>query len=282
MKSFTNINIHFCDACNPQQKSINEVHVKKVIKTYQEEGLELEEEVSILFLFAFNGRSIQYPCEFGFVVAKATPEYSNFIKENACEVKKLRDFSSYGYIVYLSRIIAEDESEISRVLTISHEVRHIVQDIGLENSHLKDIVLKKYLRMRCLNYFNEVYRNMPAEIDAFRESKRIAIRIYGEDKVEAFLNEEIDQHRDRMVRTCPDSPGHNDEIEWLSYWEHLKSINIKDNYDFRSEFQGVWKMYGPLIEEEVGRIRLKQEDERIDLEKSLLEAYGFLISPVRM
>jgi len=279
--------VHFCDFCDPQKKSLNESCVKKVVDTYYGEGIDLEQKGEVLFFFAFNSRSIRYPEELGFLIAKESLEYGSFQKEYDHEVKKIKDFSLFEYVIYLSGKLGEEESEISKILTVAHECKHLIQDLGVENSLLKDLLLKKYFKLKCqypnkhyrtiLNR-NMFYRNMPSEYDAFRESKRMAFKICGKENTEKFLDHEINEHKNRLIYTRCDSAGLSDEIVKLTYWEHTKAINVKELFDFKKEFGNIWNKYNQAIKTEIKKISGKSGEQRNEKEKDLLEAYNFLCS----
>jgi hypothetical protein len=269
--------IHFCDFCDPQKKPLNESCVEKVVKAYHKEGIDLEKKGKLLFFFAFNWRSINYPDELGALVAKNSSEHGSFQKEYENEVKKIKGFSLFEYVIYLSGKLGEEDSEISKILTLSHECKHLIQDLDVEDGYIKDMVLRKYLRLRCPDW-NQVYRNMPSEYDAFRESKRIAFKICGKEKVEKFLDDKINEHKNRLIYTRCDSTGLSDEVARLTYWEHIKAINIHECFDFKEEFNKIWNIYGRIVRTEIGEINKKCEEELSGSEEELIQAYNFLMS----
>lgn len=275
-----NIQIHFSRLYNSfplnETKAENEACVKKAVDAYSAEGIELDKKARILFFFVSNGLSIRDPSWLGDVIAKRSPEYTSFTEGYAYEIGEIRDFASFEYIVRIAPCVGECPCEIAKVLTIAHECRHIAQDLSAENCLLKDLVLKKYLRLKS-SYQNEVYRNLPTELDALRQSKRIACKIYGEKKVGTFLDERIKKHRDKLIYMRPDSNGAADEVAGLTYWEHLKAINVEENVDFVTEFDRIWKQYSPAIKAEVDEIRTKCEEDWNEKETNLVKAHEFLI-----
>jgi len=273
------VQFHFCELYNnfplDQKVSLNKSCVKKVIAAFEKEGINLKEYENILFFFSDNKRSLRYPDELGSLISKTSPEYKDFQNNYTDEIKKIKNFSSFEYVIYLSKRVGESDCEIFKILTISHECQHIIQDLKIRNIILKAIVLKKYLKLKC-RFSNEVYRNLPSEYDAFRESKRISFIICSRENVENFLDKKIKCYKNRLIYTSPSSNGINNEASNLTYWEHIKAINIEELFDLDREFEKIWAIYEKDIKKEISRISRIQTNERKESEKDFLEAYKFL------
>ncbi len=85
-RKMKDIQCHFCNGCNLQQRPMNEACVNKVVDAYKKEGIDLEKKGKILFFFAFNSRSVRYPDELGALISKGFPENENFNRDYADEV----------------------------------------------------------------------------------------------------------------------------------------------------------------------------------------------------
>jgi hypothetical protein len=121
---------------------------------------------------------------------------------------------------------------------------------------------------------------MPSEYDAFQESKRIAFKICGKVKTEKFMDDKINEHKNRLIYTLCDSDGFSDQVMKLTYWEHIKAINVKEVFDFKIEFSDIWNKYSQAINTEIKGIIGKSGEQRNEEEKDLLEAYNFLCSKI--
>jgi hypothetical protein len=75
----------------------------------------------------------------------------------------------------------------------------------------------------------------------------------------------------------PDSNGSADEVAGLTYWEHLKAINIEENVDFKTEFDSIWKNYSPAIKGQVDEIKTRCGKDWNQEETDLVKAHEFLI-----
>jgi hypothetical protein len=212
----------------------------------------------------------------------------NIQVEHSDEVERINSFDCFEYIIVLTKILGASESKEFKILTISHECRHLIQELRIKDNHSKYIVLKRYFDLILNRYFksesecylkelsNKIYRNMPTDYDANLFSKRMAFKICREEKVNEFLDEKIKECRIKLLHTRFDSPGIVDEAISLTYWEYIKAINIKVSFDYAREFEEIWNTYDCPIKKEIEIISSKGEEQRDKFEKDLLKAYNFL------
>ena len=268
------IQFHFCDLYNNfplnQKIDINKSCVEKVIATFEKDGTDLKEYENLLFFF-YDRSNFNYPEELGAFINKTSPEYDDFIKNYGFEINNIKNFPVFDNIIFLSIILGDCHNETFKVLSIAHECQHFIQSIEVKNINLKDIVLKKYLRMKCL-YSNKTYRELPTEIDAFRTSKRIAYKIYCKEKVEKFIDEEIEYYRSRLLRIRKNSMMFDNENEKKNYWEYVKSINPDVPFDLKIEFEKIWAVYEKDIKDEINRVYEVPSDKMKESEKDFLKA----------
>ena len=121
-------------------------------------------------------------------------------------------------------------------------------------------VLRGYLQVE-KKFTNELYRNTPTEVDAFRKSKIIAIKIFDKKKVDYFIKKEVE-----------DAQNENDK----SYWINIKSLDIDKSYNLKNETQKYWDKYENKIVHKKDELEKKKEHCRLEIEEeNFLEACEF-------
>jgi hypothetical protein len=263
------MHFHFCDFFSsfPLNKKINlnKKCVEKVITTFSEKEKSIFEKQNILLFFNDRIRNPRYPNsdELGAMIMRDSLDYIYFKKDFAYEIKKISNFSGYKFIIYISKEIAEADSEIFKSLTIAHEFQHVLQEeVYIRGITNKDILLKKYLRLKDLfNFIN--YLNHPTEIDAFTKAKEITNSLSGEKEVEDFLEKQISKWDSLLSKTRNTSSREKWDKE-KQYWQYIKNLNVKKSYDLGNEYEKLWNRYQTKIDEDLLSVKSNIEENKID------------------
>ncbi len=271
------IEFHFCEFFKNfplnETTELNEKCVKKAINAFpkNEKNILLDQNILVFF----NDRiSIQYPDQLGAMTRKDSLNYKDFLKKYDYEIKKISNFSVFEYIVYLSKKIAENDNEIFKSLTIIHELQHVLQDINFKCIFTKINIVGKYLELKG-KWSNEIYRNMPHEVDAYIKAKRISYRLFDKKDVDNYIDDKINEYETKISNTRKNSSGFEELRIEKSYWENIKSIDINKPYDLEGETECIWNKYKEQLEKEIDRIEMKKEEDLEDNEKNFLNAYEF-------
>ncbi len=228
--------------------------IKMTIDGFSDESRILKDQ-NILFFYDWMDDS-----RMGRVYIKGIPGYEHFVLRKAYLPMEFPHFSDYRFIIYLSREVRENDNPIFKILTIAHELQHLLQYVNFRNECFQVSVLKGFFDVRN-DYTNRFYRNIPHEIDAFRKSKSIAIRIFNESEVSSFLEKRIHDTQDDNER---------------EYWENLKSLDLEHRFNLTSVMSELWEKYESEILSLVQQLETKNQNSELEKkEKDFVEAYEF-------
>jgi len=240
-----------------ENDELNKEIVEITINKFEDESKILRKQNILMFFDCMRFSLIQ---SLGRLIIKDTPPYKPFVNKYAFLEFNIHEFSVYQFIIYLSRKIRESNDKIFKVLTIAHELQHVIQFIKFKDVYLQTGVLRGYLQVekKCTN---ELYRNTPTEVDAFRKSKIIAIKIFGKEKINYFIKKEVE-----------DAQNENDK----SYWINIKSLDSDKSYNLKNETQKYWDKYENEISHKKDELERKKEHCRLKIaEEYFLEACEF-------
>ena len=241
-----------------ERDDINRQILERIITAFGE-ALRVLNEQKILVFFDCG----YYPRQrnkLGSLVIKDTPAYPSFIVTFPSLQSEVSNLDDFKFIVYISRGVRENENEIFKILTIAHELQHLLQYLSSRKLYWKIPVIVDFLRLDD-RFSNEKYRSMPTEVDAFRMSKKIATMLVNAMDVNAFIKKQIENS--------------GDEIE-KSYWENISSLNLEERYSWKDETIKLWIA---LKEEILARVEgLKKKKKNIghkNKETNFLESFQF-------
>ncbi len=240
-----------------ENDELNKEIVEITINKFEDESKILRKQNILIF---FDWRRFSLIQSLGRLIIKDTPPYKPFVNKYAFLEFKIHEFSDYQFIIYLSRKVRESNEKIFKVFTIAHELQHIIQFIKFKDVYLQTGVIRGYLQVE-EKFTNELYRNTPTEVDAFRKSKIIAIKIFDKKKVDYFIKKEVE-----------DAQNENDK----SYWINIKSLDINKNYNLKNETQKYWDKYENKIFHKKDELGKKKEYCKLEIEEeNFLEACEF-------
>lgn len=244
-----------------EKDELNEEIVKETIDKFEDES-EIFKKQDILVFFDWMTYRL-YKDKLGSLIVKGTPSYQSSIMNYPYLQSVISNFSDFKFIVYVSRKVREGDNEIFKVLTIAHELQHLIQVINFKDIYYQSAVLIAYFWMesKFKNELNELYKKMPIEVDAFRKAKLIAIKISGKSGVDNFIKKEIEN-----------APSEIDK----SYWNNIKDLDIGRSYDLQKEVQKFWNKYEDELYFKKDELEKKSKFCELDIkEKIFLEACEF-------
>ena len=237
--------------------SLNEDITELIIEGFDKESDNLRKQ-NILIIF--DSRRFSLIQSLARTIIKDTPPYKSSLYKLPNLEYEIENFFDYKYLIYLSRKVREGNDRIFKVLNIAHELQHVIQHIHFKDIFLKVGVVKGYF-MAIKEYTNEFYRNIPIELDAFRKSKKITIILCGKHGVDEYISKKINDSQDDVER---------------SYWEHIKLVDVQEEYDLRSIFEQIWDETESDIERKIKELKHVKQDRELDIdEMNFIEAYEF-------
>jgi len=239
-----------------EKDAMNRGIVEETINMFEDESKILRKQNILIFFDSMRLSLIQ---SLGKLIIKDTPSYKPFIDSKALKIK-IPNLSDFIYIIYLSRKVRERDSHIFKVLTIAHEFQHVLQFLYFRDVYHQTAVLKGYL-MIGKRFTNEIYLKLPSEVDAFKKSKIIVVKIFGNEKVNRFIEQEIKNSQN--------------EIEKI-YWKNLNELNIDEGYNLRKITQISWDKYVDDILYKIDELKQKRESNELEIEEeNFLETCEF-------
>jgi len=240
-----------------ENDELNKEVVEETIKKF-EDGSAILKEQNILVFFDWMCFSLIH--SLGRLIIKDTPSYKTFIYKFAFLKFKVKNFSDYKFIIYISRKVRKEDDKVFKVLTIAHELQHIIQFINFKDIYYQNAVLMSYFwtRENLKNELNELYRKSPIHVDAFKKSKLIAIKVCGIERVDNLIEKKIDN-----------AMSENDR----NYWSNIKYLDIKKSYDLQKEAQKFWDIYEDELILKKDEIEKKKKISELEYEEeTFLEA----------
>jgi hypothetical protein len=157
---------------------------------------------------------------------------------------KIPSTLSIAFAIHLS-----SREEIDQVFIISHEFEHATQYMKNAKAYLYSCILRDY------GFDGEGLSpyEVPTEIAADRKGKDIVLKLYGEDKVEAFIEK---------FTSCSD-------INFQKYGSYIRNIKLSEDYLFFIEVMNIWSKYN------MDAIIEKLNGEKSAVSKRILEIYEF-------
>jgi len=250
---------------------LNKNIVNETIDGFGEESAILKTQNMLIYFGMLDKDGLR---ALGILTIKGTNEYKEFIeKDIAHESSEVLFFKAFKYIIYLSSNIRECDDKIYKIFTIAHELQHVLQAINLRCEQLRTGILLKYFHLQGKETLtNEIYRQIPAEKEAFIKAKKINYQILRKKEVDAFIDNEISEIESRINKT---RGGDITDLEAeKSYWQNIRDLDGNCSYDLRGEAKKYWKKYEADIENKAESIRKKKEANKLDNnEKAFLDAY---------
>lgn len=158
------------------------------------------------------------------------------------DIAELRNKRPELFIInYWRHIFSLDE--IGQILNYSHEFQHVVQYVTNK---------KYYLFSRILSHLVESIQeeNLPTEIDAERASKRILETIYGKQKIEDWINKQLE------------------EIP-CSFFIRFGKLDVDVEYDIKKKAKELWDRN--QLDEAIDEMRNKKD--KSETQKRILKMY---------
>lgn len=218
------VNIQFFDvdvSKNYSDKNNRKV-VLQTILNYDENEFKILLNSRLLVYFGEMSSRNHFFKSLGVLKIRGTWDYKDFHNQNIHELSSIKNFEMYKFFIYLSLDIRITQNEIEKVLTIAHELQHILQYVQNwaffdKNRNLK-IILNRIDIFSADEKLN-IYHELPFEKDAVRKARIIANRMFGKNNVDNFLNEVKKNNSDSY------------------YWEIISRVEPKNEFDHENELK---------------------------------------------
>jgi len=246
-----------------EKDELNKEIAEKTLDKFGDEYETLKKQNILIFFDWWS--TIRDKDKLGSLIIKDTPSYQSSINYYPALSRVISKFSDFEFIVYVTRKVRERDNKIFKVLTIAHELKHLIQVINFRDIYYQSSTLKAYFWMesKFKNELNELYRKMPIEVDAFRKAKLIAMKISGKSGVDNFIKKEIEN-----------APSEIDK----GYWNNIKDLDVGRSFDLQKEAQKFWDKYEDELYSKKDELEKKSKFCELDIkEKKFLEAFEFYL-----
>ncbi len=114
-------------------------------------------------------------------------------------------------------------TELGRYYVICHELEHVAQCVRSKKEYFYSCILRDFGS----DVTGMLKYNVPSEIDADRKAKNLLIKIFGQEKLDVFVN--------RYASS-------SDTQEQI-FAEYFRLLNLSEDYDFEEEVIKYWTKY---------------------------------------
>ncbi len=125
---------------------------------------------------------------------------------------------TYDNLIYVHRRAMT--SDISFVITLSHELQHFVQSGTSGNLLSVEVLLRALSDAKGTNGFIKASTDLPSEVDAILRSKKVTIGRFGEKALTHYFNSQIAKFRDTVEG---------------ERWNFIRNLPLDLEFNFPSE-----------------------------------------------